>query len=59
MPAKKTTLTDAERAKRIREAAREHETSNDPEAMERAFSKVAKPKPSATPAHHGGKPTSS
>ncbi|MEA2857966.1 MAG: hypothetical protein QOC72_5 [Methylobacteriaceae bacterium] len=45
MPAKKTQLTDAERAKRIRDAAREHETSNDPEAMERAFKKVVRPKP--------------
>jgi hypothetical protein len=49
MPAKKTTLTDAERAKRIRAAAREHETSNDPEAMERAFRKVAIPKASSKP----------
>jgi hypothetical protein len=47
MPAKKATMTDAERAKRIRAAAREHETSNDPEAMEQAFKKVvsAKVKP--------------
>jgi hypothetical protein len=42
MPTKKETITDAERAKRIREAAREHETSNDPKDFERAFGKVAK-----------------
>ncbi len=40
MPAKKTTLTDAERAKRIRKAAREHETSNDPNDLERALKKI-------------------
>jgi hypothetical protein len=49
MPAKKTQLTDAERAKRIREAAREHETSNDPEDLERAFKKVARAPSSASP----------
>jgi hypothetical protein len=37
MPTKKIALTDAERAKRIREAAREHGTDNDPAAFERAF----------------------
>ena len=42
MPAKKTKLTDAERAKRIRETAREAETSNDPKDFERAFGKVAR-----------------
>jgi hypothetical protein len=42
MPAKKTILTDTERAKRIREAAREHETSNDPTSFERAFGVVAR-----------------
>jgi hypothetical protein len=47
MPAKKTKLSDAERAKRIREAARELGTDNDPEAMERAFQKVARSKPTA------------
>jgi hypothetical protein len=40
MPAKKTNLTDAERAKRIRETAREIGTDNDPEALEQAFKKV-------------------
>ena len=46
MPAKKNRITDAERAKRIREAAREHETSNDPASFEDAFAAVARaPKP--------------
>jgi hypothetical protein len=40
MPAKKTTLTDAERARRIRETAREIGTDNDPKSLERAFKKV-------------------
>jgi hypothetical protein len=44
MPAKKHQITDEERAKRIREAARALETSNDPKDFERAFDKVAKPK---------------
>ena len=42
MPAKKASPTDAERAKRIREAAREAETSNDPADFERAFAVVAR-----------------
>lgn len=46
MPAKRTHLSDADRAKRIREAAREHETDNDPASFERAFAVVARaPKP--------------
>ena len=40
MPAKKTTLTDAERAKRIRETAREVGADNDPASFDRAFEKV-------------------
>jgi hypothetical protein len=44
MPAKKTRLTDAERAKRIRGIAREIGTDNDPESLERAFKKVVRPK---------------
>jgi hypothetical protein len=40
MPAKKSKLTDEERAKRIRETAREIGTDNDPAAFERAFGKV-------------------
>jgi hypothetical protein len=43
MPAKKTKLTDAERAKRIRAIAREIGTDNDPESLERAFEKVVRP----------------
>jgi hypothetical protein len=43
MPAKKTTLTDAERAKRMRALAREAETDNDPASFDRAFDKVVKP----------------
>lgn len=44
MPAKKHQLTDAERAKRIREAAKELETSNDPKDLDRALGKVLEPK---------------
>ena len=40
MPAKKYTLTDAERAKRIRETAREIGTDQSPKALERVFKKV-------------------
>jgi len=40
--AKKHQITDAERAKRIREAAKEHETSNDPADFEWAFSRIVK-----------------
>ena len=43
MPAKKATLTDAVRAKRIRETAREIGTDNDPASFERAFTKVVQP----------------
>jgi hypothetical protein len=41
MPAKKHELSDAERAKRIRETVRELETSNDPELLDRALRKIA------------------
>jgi hypothetical protein len=44
MPKKKTVLTDAERAKRIRETAREIGTENDPGVFERAFKKVVRSK---------------
>lgn len=40
MPKKKTVLSDEERRKRLREAAREHETSEDPKDFEKAFKKV-------------------
>jgi hypothetical protein len=53
MPAKKSQITDAERAKRIRETAREAETSNDPKDFERAFGKVVKP--SQAPVSQGKK----
>lgn len=42
MPAKKYQISDAERSKRIREIARELETSNDPTDFDRAFAAVAK-----------------
>lgn len=45
MPAKKTSLTDAERAKRIRETAREIGTDNDPASFDRAFKKVVRAAP--------------
>jgi len=45
MPTKKTNLTDAERAKRIQETAKEHGTSDDPKDLERAFTKVVGAKP--------------
>ena len=47
MPAKKTALTDAERAKRMRELAREVGASNDPGVLDQALGKVAKPTPGA------------
>jgi hypothetical protein len=47
MPAKKTILSDAGRAKRIRETAREIGTDNDPEALERAFDRMVRPAPAA------------
>jgi hypothetical protein len=56
MPIKRATLTDAERAKRIREAAREIETDNDPASFERAFAVVAKAKPEKS---EGGKKSGS
>jgi hypothetical protein len=42
MPAKKSRITDEERAKRIAEAARELGTDNDPASFDRAFAKVVK-----------------
>lgn len=42
VPAKKLSVTDVDRAKRIRDAARDHETSNDPASFERAFAAVAR-----------------
>jgi hypothetical protein len=40
MPAKKTILTDEERARRIREAAERLGTDESPEAFERAFGTI-------------------
>ncbi|MGA7327659.1 MAG: hypothetical protein WBX25_24990 [Rhodomicrobium sp.] len=45
MPRKANTLTDEERAKRIRETAEEIGTSNNPEDLERAFGRVTAAKP--------------
>jgi hypothetical protein len=42
MAEKKSHPTESARAKRIREAAREHETDNNPASFERAFAAVAK-----------------
>lgn len=41
MPKKKEVLSDAERAKRIREAANQAVVDNDPASFERAFDAVA------------------
>ena len=49
MPAKKMHLSDAERAKRLRETAREIETDESLEAFDRAFEKVATLKPVKPP----------
>jgi hypothetical protein len=43
-PRKLHTLTDEERAERIRETAEEIGTSNEPETFERAFGKIVPPK---------------
>jgi hypothetical protein len=43
MPKKKHFITDEERTKRLKQAATEFETSNDPKAFDRAFAKVVKP----------------
>lgn len=40
MPIKKEHISDAERARRIRETARAVETNNDPASFEKAFAKV-------------------
>ena len=46
MPAKKTVLTDAERAKNIREAAAKIGASNDPKVLDRALKTFSSSKPS-------------
>jgi len=40
MPKKKHTISEEERRKRLREAARELDTSEDPKDFEQAFKKV-------------------
>ena len=45
MPAKKHQLTDAERAKRMRQLARETETDNDPASLERSLGKIIQHRP--------------
>ncbi|MGH6870688.1 MAG: hypothetical protein ACREHE_04200 [Rhizomicrobium sp.] len=50
MPKKKHSISDEERRKRLREAGRAHETSDDPTDFEKAFKAVispVKPKPKA------------
>ncbi len=42
MPEKQNQISDDERIKRIRKAAREIETDNDPASFERAFAVVAR-----------------
>ena len=54
MPKKKTVLTEAERAKRIREAARDLETDNDPKSFERAFKGVVTAKAASHPKAKSG-----
>jgi hypothetical protein len=44
MPAKKTVLTDTERAKNIRKLAREVEASDDPAVLDSALKKIVRPK---------------
>ena len=46
MPAKKTVLTDEQRAKNIREAAEKIGASNDPKVLVRALKKMAAKVPS-------------
>lgn len=43
MPEKGEKMSDVERAKRIREAAREAVTDNDPASFDRAFERVVQP----------------
>lgn len=44
MPAKKTVLTDEQRAKNIREAAEKIGASNDPKVLDKALKKLTSPK---------------
>ncbi len=45
MPAKKTQITDAERAANIRKLAREVEASNDAAVLDRALRKIVQHRP--------------
>jgi hypothetical protein len=45
MPAKKNQLSESERAKRLREAARDLGTDETPESFEESFKKVVQTKP--------------
>ena len=45
MPAKKNTLTEAERRRRIQETAKKIEVEESPKAFETAFAKVLPPTP--------------
>lgn len=47
MPKKKHIISDEERRKRLREAARELETSDDPNELDRAFKRVVMGLPKA------------
>ena len=47
-PKTKPDLTDADRHKRFVDMAREVQASDDPKAFDKAFKKVAKPKPAKT-----------
>lgn len=49
MLAKKQTITDEERAQRLREAGKKAEVSDDPKAFERAFERVVKPPKAKSP----------
>ena len=47
-PKTKPDFTDADRHKRFVDMAREVQASDDPKAFDKAFKKVAKPKPAKT-----------
>jgi hypothetical protein len=54
VPKKQNVLSDEERRKRLREAARELETSEDPKDFEKAFSDVTgSPKAAGTKSQKG------
>jgi len=53
MPRKSTQMSDAERAKRIRDAARQAGTSNDPAEFDAALDKIIR---AASPSNKTDKP---